>query len=124
MIQKGLVAAVWTRMRRKQISFILPSTQLLRAAGSHPLSRFARTEKIGSGRCGCDCGCTLPNIRQRFKHFEEVLCACRLGRRWKVERLFAWLQNFRRLVVRYERCAENFLGMLYLACCVILLRYL
>src|SRR5262249_58467475 len=35
-------------------------------------------------------------------------------RRWKIERLFAWLQNFRRLVVRYERCAENFLGMLHL----------
>ena len=47
----------------------------------------------------------------------------RYRRRWKVERLFAWLQNFRRLVVRYERYAENFLGMLYLACCLILLRY-
>jgi transposase len=48
----------------------------------------------------------------------------RYRRRWKVERLFAWLQNFRRLVVRYERHAENFLGMLYLACCLILLRHL
>ena len=46
----------------------------------------------------------------------------RYRRRWKVERLFAWLQNFRRLVVRYERFAENFLGMLHLACCLILLR--
>jgi len=45
-------------------------------------------------------------------------------RRWKIERLFAWLQNFRRLVVRYERYAENFLGMLQLGCCIILLRYL
>ncbi len=26
----------------------------------------------------------------------------RYKRRWKIERLFAWLQNFRRLVVRYE----------------------
>jgi len=48
----------------------------------------------------------------------------RLRRRWKIERLFAWLQNFRRLVVRYEHHAENFLGMLHLGCCVILLRYL
>jgi Transposase DDE domain len=45
-------------------------------------------------------------------------------RRWKVERLFAWLQNYRRVVVRYERHAENFLGMLHLACCLILLRCL
>lgn len=48
----------------------------------------------------------------------------RLRRRWKVERLFAWLQNFRRLVVRYERHADNFLGMVHLRCCLILLRNL
>jgi transposase len=47
----------------------------------------------------------------------------RYKRRWKVERLFAWLQNFRRLVVRYEYHAENFLGMLQLGCIIILLRY-
>jgi transposase len=27
----------------------------------------------------------------------------RYKKRWKIERLFAWLGNFRRLVVRYER---------------------
>jgi transposase len=43
-------------------------------------------------------------------------------RRWKIERLFAWLQNFRRLVVRYEYKDENFLGMVQLGCIVILLR--
>jgi transposase len=32
------------------------------------------------------------------------------------------MQNSRRIVVRYERLAENFLGMFHLACCVILLR--
>jgi transposase len=46
----------------------------------------------------------------------------RYKKRWKVERLFAWLGNFRRLVVRYERRVENFLGFAYLACIVILLR--
>jgi transposase len=46
----------------------------------------------------------------------------RYRRRWKVERLFAWLQNFRRLVTRYERHAENFLGMVQLGCIVILSR--
>jgi len=43
-------------------------------------------------------------------------------RRWKVERLFAWLQNFRRIVVRYEYHADNFLGMVQLGCSMILLR--
>lgn len=48
----------------------------------------------------------------------------RYRRRWKIERLFAWLQDFRRLVIRYERRAENFLGFLHLGCILILLRYL
>lgn len=48
----------------------------------------------------------------------------RYVRRWKVERLFAWLFNFRRLVVRYEFHAENFLGFLQLGAAVILLRHL
>ena len=43
----------------------------------------------------------------------RVVCPANLyRRRWKIERLFASLQNFRRLIVRYERYAENFLGML------------
>jgi transposase len=46
----------------------------------------------------------------------------RYRRRWKVERLFAWVQNFRRLVVRYEYHVENFLGMVQLGCSIILLR--
>ena len=48
----------------------------------------------------------------------------RAKRRWKVERLFAWLYNFRRLVVRYEYHAENYHGFLQLACLMILLRHL
>lgn len=47
----------------------------------------------------------------------------RYRRRWKVERLFAWLGNFRRLVVRYEYHAQNFLGLVHLACILILLRH-
>jgi len=46
----------------------------------------------------------------------------RLARRWKVERLNAWLQHCRRLVTRYEVRVENFLGFLHLACLRILLR--
>lgn len=48
----------------------------------------------------------------------------RYVRRWKIERLFAWLFNFRRLVVRYEYHAENFQGFLHLGAAVILLRHL
>jgi transposase len=53
-------------------------------------------------------------------------CAVGLAdrRRWKVERLFAWLHNFRRLVTRWERHVDNFVGMLHFACARILLRHL
>ncbi len=47
----------------------------------------------------------------------------RYRRRWKVERLFAWLQNYRRLIVRYEYHVENFLAMVQLGCIKILLRF-
>jgi transposase len=46
----------------------------------------------------------------------------RYRRRWKIERFFAWLHNFRRLVTRWEYHETNFLGMVQLACLVILLR--
>jgi transposase len=42
--------------------------------------------------------------------------------RWVVERTFAWLGNFRRLVVRWERRAHVYLAFLLLACILILLR--
>lgn len=48
----------------------------------------------------------------------------RYRRRWKIERLFAWLHNYRRIVIRWEYYPENFLGMVQLACAVILLRHL
>jgi transposase len=46
----------------------------------------------------------------------------RARRRWKVERFFAWLHNYRRVVTRWERHLDNYLGMVQLACARILLR--
>jgi hypothetical protein len=37
----------------------------------------------------------------------------RYKKRWKVERLFAWMHNFRRLVNRWEYHIDNFLGMVH-----------
>jgi hypothetical protein len=42
----------------------------------------------------------------------------RYKRRWSIERVFAWLENFRRLVVRSEYKDENFLGMEQLVGCI------
>lgn len=46
----------------------------------------------------------------------------RYCRRWKIERSWAWLQNFRRIVVRYERYAENYRGFVLIGCLLILVR--
>ncbi len=48
----------------------------------------------------------------------------RYRKRWHIERLFAWLHWFRRLVIRWEYHAENFLGMVRLGCIKLLLRHL
>jgi len=48
-----------------------------------------------------------------------------LGRyRWVVERTFAWLHNFKRLLVRYERRAEMHEALLALGCCLVCFRRL
>ncbi len=44
----------------------------------------------------------------------------RYCRRWKVERLFAWLFNWRRTVTRYDYHVKLYLGFVQLACVLIL----
>ena len=64
-----------------------------------------------------------PHKNNRVKYStQDGRVLRRFRRRWKVERFFAWLQNFRRLVVRYEYHLKNFLAMIQLGCIVILLR--
>lgn len=71
-----------------------------------------------------DAGIVLiaPNRSNRRLLTQDRRPLRRYRRRWKVERLFAWLHNFRRLVTRWERFAENYLGMVQLGCAIILLR--
>ena len=46
----------------------------------------------------------------------------RYKRRWKVERFFAWLFNYRRSIVRYEYKEQNFKAIILLASSMILLK--
>ena len=43
---------------------------------------------------------------------------------WKVERTFAWLGNYRRLVVRDERKIQIYSAFFHIACLLITLRHL
>jgi transposase len=46
----------------------------------------------------------------------------RYKRRWKIERLFAWLNKFKRVLTRWDRCSERYTGFVHLAFSMILLR--
>jgi transposase len=46
----------------------------------------------------------------------------RYKRRWKIERSIAWIANFRRLVVRYEREITMFYAFVHVACLLIAVR--
>ncbi|PYV96042.1 MAG: DDE transposase, partial [Acidobacteria bacterium] len=45
-------------------------------------------------------------------------------KRWKIERSIAWVQNFRRVYVRYDRILTVYLGFVYCACLLIALTHL
>ncbi len=46
----------------------------------------------------------------------------RYKRRWRVERTIGWLQNFRRLCIRWEKSTVMFQGFLHLSCALMLLK--
>jgi transposase len=63
-----------------------------------------------------------PEKRVRRGRKQDRRALRRYKRRWKVERLFAWLKQMRRLGTRWEFKAANYLGFLQLGCLVLLLR--
>jgi transposase len=48
----------------------------------------------------------------------------RYAHRWVVERTFAWLGWFRRLLVRHERLIETYRGFFHFACALLVIRVL
>ena len=59
---------------------------------------------------------SLRGIKARVAR-KGIESTTKLGRhRWVVERTMAWLKQFRRLMVRYERRADIHQGFLHLAC--------
>jgi transposase len=41
------------------------------------------------------------------------------ARRWVVERTHSWMNRFRRLLIRWDKKAQNYLAFLHLACAYI-----
>ncbi|MDG7045096.1 MAG: transposase [Nitrososphaerota archaeon] len=46
------------------------------------------------------------------------------GVRYNVERFFGWMENYRKITIRYERIPNLFLSLIQLACIMILWRVL
>jgi transposase len=86
-----------------------------KAYDSDPLDRYLQ-EQYGIEMIS-------PHRRDRRTPTQDGRPLRRYRRRWRVERLFAWLQWFRRLVTRWEYHIENFLGMVRLGCMKIMLKY-
>lgn len=87
-----------------------------RAYDSEPLAKQLQKER----------GVELiaPHHPRRKRKRQDGRPLRRYRRRWKIERVFAWIFNFRRTVTRYERKATNFLGLLKLSVAIILSRHL
>jgi len=56
-----------------------------------------------------------PNRINRTDNHEDGRCLRRYRRRWKIERCFAWLQNYRKVATRYEIKFINWVGYILLA---------
>ena len=65
---------------------------------------------------------TAPGVKFSIIPTQDGRPLRRYRRRWKVERLFAWLQNYRRILTRFEYHPANYLGFVHLGCILILLR--
>lgn len=61
--------------------------------------------------------CYQPHIRSRGQEQQaKATIPGYRARRWVVERTHCWLNRSRRLLVRWEKKAENYLAFLHLAC--------
>jgi putative transposase len=68
----------------------------------------------------------LPHLRRIGKEKLDLLTGEPRfpARRWVVERTLAWLSKCRALLVRYDKHAANFLGLLQFACALLWFRRL
>lgn len=63
------------------------------------------------------------HIRSRGEEAQALKRSARFkARRWVVERTHSWMNRFRRILIRWEKRAENYLGLLHLTCAIITYR--
>jgi putative transposase len=60
-----------------------------------------------------------PHIKSRGDEQVAKRVHGRRARRWVVERLHSWMNRFRRVLVRWEKKADNYQAFLHLVCAYI-----
>jgi transposase len=102
---------------------------------SIPVKRPKPTKKKPQGLC-LDKGYDYDDVRELAEEFgytlhlrtrgEEVQAIKRRAgfkaRRWVVERTHSWMNRFRRILIRWEKKAANYLALLHLVCGLITYR--
>jgi transposase len=122
----GLPVAVWTASAQRHETKLVDET--LNARFVKPLP----TKLIGDRAYDSDpldvqlaargVEMIAPHNPTRKRKTQDGRALRRYRRRWQVERLFAWMMRFRRVVTRYEHNARNFAAFVKLSCIAILLR--
>lgn len=73
-----------------------------------------------TGEGACKAGGYVPHIRRIGEEkLDEAGVKRHPARRWVVERTISWLQKCRALLIRYDKKAENYLGLIQLACALL-----
>jgi putative transposase len=63
------------------------------------------------------------HIRSRGEEAKAIKAeAGKRARRWVVERTHSWMNRFRRILVRWEKKAQNYIAFLHFACALIAFR--
>lgn len=63
------------------------------------------------------------HIRSRGEEAKELKAeAGKRARRWVVERTHSWMNRFRRILIRWEKKAQNYIAFLHFACALIAFR--
>jgi transposase len=63
-----------------------------------------------------------PHQARRKKLTQDGRPLRRYKRRWKVERFFAWLGKYKRIITRWDKRLDHYNNLVYLGCIFILLR--
>ena len=102
---------------------------------SIPVDRPKPTREQPQGLC-MDKGYDYEEVRETVREFgftahirsrgEEAQALKReagfKARRWVVERAHSWLNRFRRVLIRWDKSAANYLAFLHFACALIAFR--